>query len=142
MVKIKKVNGVGIIFESLDGKILTLLRSNNKTKEEECGSWGLVGGKIEDGEQPSDAAIRETKEEINYNLNSSNLEYLSEFIWDRKNMSITFHTFKVIVDKEFKPDLQGNEHICHEWSNPKSCYQKNNLMLGLYDIIKRHYNLD
>lgn len=135
----KHVNAVGIIFETLDGKILTLLRSDKNSKEEECGTWGLVGGKIEKDEQPLYAAIRETKEEIDYNIDTEKLQKLNEYFWDRDNISIKFFTYKINIVKEFNPTLMNDEHIRHEWVKPLDCYQKNNLMLGLYDIIKKEY---
>lgn len=138
MVK-KLVNAVGIIFESLDGRILTLLRSDKKSKVEERGTWGLVGGKIEPNELPSAAAIRETKEEINYDLNVLNLDYLKHFNWDRKDIIIDFHVFRTYVDKSFIPEISNGEHLTYEWNYPGDSYKKENLMKGLYDIIDKIY---
>ena len=47
----------GIMLIIKDGLILGISRRNDKTK------FGLPGGKLEDGETPWQAAIRETKEE-------------------------------------------------------------------------------
>lgn len=135
----KHVNAVGILFETLDGKILTLLRSDKKSKDEECDTWGLVGGKIEEKELPIYAAMREIKEEINYDAHKDELECLSDYFWDRENISIKFFTYKIKVNNEFKPSLMNDEHIKYEWVKPLECYKKNNLMKGLYDIIKKEY---
>jgi 8-oxo-dGTP diphosphatase len=53
------------IFNS-EGQILTLLRS--QTVKNRPGTWDLPGGTVEFGEDPTDAVIRETKEEANIDL--------------------------------------------------------------------------
>jgi len=44
-------------------KILMIKRA--KTKELHPGHWGLPGGKVEEGETPEEAVVREAKEETN-----------------------------------------------------------------------------
>lgn len=40
------------------------------------GNYALMGGHVEDGENPSDAAVREAKEELGITVNSNNLSHL------------------------------------------------------------------
>jgi 8-oxo-dGTP pyrophosphatase MutT (NUDIX family) len=54
-----------IIFYTEDGRILLQdRRSISKAGE----AWGYFGGGIEDGETPEAAVVRETKEELSYDL--------------------------------------------------------------------------
>jgi 8-oxo-dGTP pyrophosphatase MutT (NUDIX family) len=55
----KKTHAVGVIFEDLDGKILVLRRHID---DPEGGTWGLVGGKLDGGEDAISAAMREVEE--------------------------------------------------------------------------------
>jgi len=59
----KQVHAVGVLFEDIDGEILILKRHENSP---EGNTWGLVGGKIDNGEDGRTAAIRESEEEIGY----------------------------------------------------------------------------
>jgi 8-oxo-dGTP diphosphatase len=54
-----------IIFYNKDGKILLQDREGISKYGEE---WGYFGGQIENGETPEQAVIRETKEELDFNL--------------------------------------------------------------------------
>ena len=86
-----------------DSSILLLLRSAKSRWMPK--KWGLPGGKIEPGEVPEEAAIRETKEEAN--LNIQNLTYLK----DLSNKA---------VDIFYASSYDGNvqidfEHDDYEW---------------------------
>ena len=57
---------------------------------------GLPGGKIESGESPLNAAIRETKEEYNIDLDQNNLEELGYVEYNGSKL----YLFKYKVDKK------------------------------------------
>lgn len=94
----KDISAVGIIFEDLEGQILTLLRNSLKSKSEKGNTWGLVRGKIEKTEIPQSAIKRKTFEEIGYGLDIFKLEFLKVFYWSKNNLNITFHTFRYKID--------------------------------------------
>jgi len=54
--------GVGILILDGGGRIL-LMRRGERARTER-GSWALPGGKVDSGETPEDAAVREAREEI------------------------------------------------------------------------------
>tara|TARA_R110000824_G_scaffold206188_1_gene391207 strand:- start:2091 stop:2489 length:399 start_codon:yes stop_codon:yes gene_type:complete len=64
MIKIsikKKIAGAAVLVRNSEGHILLLKRSPQSRFAPD--KWGLPGGKIEKGETPLEAAVRETKEE-------------------------------------------------------------------------------
>jgi 8-oxo-dGTP pyrophosphatase MutT (NUDIX family) len=65
--------GAVIVLETADGRIAFQLRDDAKYG----GYWGLFGGWLEDGEQPSVAAIREANEELSITLDPARLEHLT-----------------------------------------------------------------
>jgi len=69
-------NGLAVIFTRGDGpeKVLLLKRCDSLAW---CPSkWALVGGRVEDGETPKDAAIREVFEETGLQIN----EFIGDFV--------------------------------------------------------------
>lgn len=61
----KKIHAAGVIFENEHGQILVLRRH---PQDPEGTTWGLVGGKVEPGEDGLTAAIREVHEEIGHTI--------------------------------------------------------------------------
>lgn len=62
---------LGYIYK--DGQYL-LLHRNKKENDTSLGKWVAVGGKIEEGESPDDALIREVKEETGLDVISYNMK--------------------------------------------------------------------
>ena len=61
----------------------------------EPNTWGLLGGKIDDGENPEEAAKRELTEEINY-TGPIQIKFLKLF----QSENFKFHNFLGIVKEE------------------------------------------
>ncbi len=97
------MKGSAVVILDDDSNMLLLLRSAKSRWMPK--KWGLPGGKIETGETPEEAAIREVKEEAN--LNVENLTYL-------KDLSDKW------VDLFYTTDYDGDvqidfEHDDYEW---------------------------
>ena len=111
-----------MIFENEFGEILLLLRHK---QDPEGGTWGLVGGNIDQGEDNITAVIRETKEEIDFDLNPSELVYLKSYHWDRPDLTIQFDSFRLRVNKDtIQPDLRENENTEFMWIKPADAYKR------------------
>lgn len=72
-----------IIFYDEQGRILLQDRRNRSKHGEE---WGFFGGKIESGETPEQALIRETKEELTYSINDYKLVGTVEYVFSGGNV--------------------------------------------------------
>lgn len=98
--------------------------------------WDIPKGKIEEGETPIEAAIRECKEEFNYDLDPSNMVDIGKFSYNKKK---NIHLFVYVVD-EF-PDLKDLKctSFCNVGETPK-------LEIDGYRLIKvddtRHHMCD
>ena len=96
----------GILFVSKKTKrILLLLRSEYVL---EPNTWGIVSGKIDDGENPKEAATRESKEEIGYEAKNLIQVYVYE------HGDFRFYNFICYVEDEFEPELNW-ENAKYKW---------------------------
>lgn len=96
--------GAGILYT--DGKRVLLLK--RATKGDHYGSWSIPGGKVERGENPLDAAQRESKEETGVFDGSIIAHY------DDVDHRHHFHTFLYKVDQPFQCQL-SDEHSEYRW---------------------------
>ena len=97
------MKGSAVVILDDDSNMLLLLRSGKSRWMPK--KWGLPGGKVEAGEGPVEAAIRETKEETS--LNIQNLTRLKDF--SNKWVDL-FYT------ADYDGDVQIDfEHDDYEW---------------------------
>lgn len=103
------IEGCGaLIYSRSTHRYLFLLRTQKKFK----GSWGLVGGGVDAGETVRDALVRETAEEIQFDISTAKLIPIEKFTSDDNHFS--YHTFLVPVENEFIPVL-NHEHKGYCW---------------------------
>ncbi len=127
-----------------DGKIL-LLKSKYSSGE----FYLLPGGSIEDLETIEEAAVRETKEETNYDIKISRLLYLQEWIDKKRKKDILYVIFlgEIIGGEEThlndpcleKGTIQGIEWIDIEKLNKIKFYPKDVVPL-LKEDCKQNFN--
>jgi len=84
---------VKVILINPEGKIF-LLHREDIPKLVERNTWSFVGGGVEEGETPEEALIRETKEEIGYDLEK--MEFFKEY----DDPGIRRYVFVAKIDKE------------------------------------------
>ena len=97
----------GVFFYAIDTqRFLYLLRNDPKN----LGSWGIPGGKIEEGETLLEGVKRECIEEIGYFPDTAKLIPIQKFV----NNQFVYHTFFCKIDKEFIPVL-NEEHCGYCW---------------------------
>ena len=131
---------VGVIIKSSKtGKILVVQRS---PKVMEGGSFSItISGKVDEGENVVQAALREIKEEIQYHKRID-LSVLDVF-QDKNEMygfegMFTFFTYIGVVKKEFTPVLNW-ETIKYFWWDGKTPI-KGTLHTGTRRLLKKYKN--
>jgi 8-oxo-dGTP pyrophosphatase MutT (NUDIX family) len=95
----KEAAGVYILARDT-GRILALKRSDHVMQSR---TWGIPGGKQEEGETPEQGAAREVREEIGYKSADFDLLRLTPF--KTKDGGFRFNNFLAVVDHEFSPAL-------------------------------------
>lgn len=119
----------GIFFT--DGLRVLLLKRSGKGDNE--GTWGLPGGKVEQGESLIDAARRESKEECG-KIKGQRFDDLNE-----KDGLHNWTTFFFKIDKPFKCKL-SDEHTEYKWVRFKNI-SKYKLHPKLKENLDRHLNV-
>jgi 8-oxo-dGTP diphosphatase len=82
-----------------------------------AGEWEFPGGKVELNESHTEAMIREIKEELGFELNPHELEFISDHVHHYPNKSV--HIFLWTQKVENVPEFNLTEHdeIC--WCSPE-----------------------
>lgn len=105
------VNAVGIWFYAVNtGRYLYLMRNDHKHPD----SWGLPGGKIEQGESMLAAMARECTEELGFVPPNERVIPIEKFT--SADGKFSYHTFFCSVLSEFVPVL-NDEHTGYAWVN-------------------------
>jgi 8-oxo-dGTP pyrophosphatase MutT (NUDIX family) len=121
----KEAGGV-LVYCSNTDRFLILLRSEYVL---EPNTWGIISGKLDDGEESIEQAVqRESQEEIGQTL--PNL--IPSFIYEKENFK--FYNFVCIVNQEFEPKLNW-ENSEYKWV--KLNEMPENLHFGLKLLLQK-----
>ena len=89
-----------------DGEVFATQRGYGEFK----GWWEFPGGKIESGECPKDALVREIREELDAEISVGDL--LETVEWDYPNFHLIMHCFVCSLTSE---SMYLNEHEAAAW---------------------------
>ena len=83
--------------------------------------WGIPGGKIDKGETPLQAVIREIKEETGYDVSNQPIENLGTvYIEYNDKDHFTYHMFRTqLVDDPAAVQINFLEHKGFTWVTPQ-----------------------
>lgn len=113
-----------VIYCTATGKYLMGKRS---AKVNKGGAWNLFGGRIDNGERPKAALIRELGEEAGLSIKPRHLAKLHMATRRLRpgQDARAMHYYVVKADREFSPRL-NREHSDFRWFNPKQLPSKCN----------------
>ena len=94
----------------------TYLLARRGPDESGAGKWEFPGGKIESGETQQQALVREIQEELNLQIQPSELVYLGQNFHAYPSADILIFLWKLQVDK--KPQMQLLDHDMTAWLQP------------------------
>lgn len=87
-----------------DGEVLLIYRDDE-------GHWEVPGGKVEDGESPTQTAVREAEEEIDVEVELEKPFYTGEFMKDGE--MFLWHGYIASTDEQ--PSLEEEKFSDLEW---------------------------
>jgi len=141
--KTEKKIGAGILFFAKDTKRFLILLRNPKVHK--GNTWSTVGGKVEPGESAEEGAVRETREEIEFD-DDIDLKPLYTF---RKikyneikkiNVIFKYYTYLAKLDHEFKPKLNW-ENVDYKWVTLSELLEIEIKHPGLRELVARKHKL-
>ncbi len=123
----KRIEVVAAIIKK-DGKYFATQRGYGEFQ----GGWEFPGGKMEPGETPQEALVREIKEELDADITVGELVDTVEY--DYPNFHLTMHCFLCELTSEHVVLL---EHEAAKWLAPEELHSVGWLPadLGLIDLI-------
>lgn len=108
--RVKTVEVVAAIIKK-DGKILATQRGYGDLE----GGWEFPGGKIEPGEAPEEALVREIMEELRVAINVESYLYNVEYDYEKFHLSMRCYVCTLIDE-----DLVLTEHHAARWLDRKT----------------------
>lgn len=93
-------------------QFLLLKRAGHKLQGE---TWGVPGGKLDPGETPLEAAIREVREEVGFDIRGMDIEELPSMYIAMPHRNYTFHRFRTRFSDLPTLHLNLEEHTEARW---------------------------
>ncbi len=117
--RIKKSHWIPVVagFLKKDGKILVGQRPENNTL---AGQWEFPGGKIELGETPEQALIRELDEELGIQVEVGDLKLACTHSYGEIGILILF--YEILF---WKGEPKAKHHMMLEWVHPEELKIRN-----------------
>ncbi len=99
-----------VIPYKVEGKKLSIWMQKRETEDELFGTLEFPGGKIEPGEDPSFAAIREIKEEAGVQLDQDRLRLATIYSNSLQKKSVCLYVYVYIDNGEFSSSWYSYEN--------------------------------
>lgn len=103
-------------FVECRGAILLLLRRHHKP---EGGKWGVPAGKINEGENPEQALIREIAEETGLRVPLEALCFLKKVYVRNPSYDFVYYMYRIILEIMPRVSLNYKEHHHFTWKTPE-----------------------
>ncbi len=102
------ISVVGVVIINENNEIL--LQKRSRFKRANPSKWGICGGKVDLGETPLDAGVRETFEEIGILLNKDELKFLSMDTNEKSHFTV-YYVIKNVDVNECKLQEEELEEV-------------------------------
>ena len=106
-----RVEAAGCFCEWQD-QILMLKRAPHSPQGR---AWCSPGGKIEKGETPRDAVIREIREEVGLDIDNKKLQELGKLFARLPHLDYVFHVFRIPFSIQPRVQIAADEHVEYKW---------------------------
>lgn len=124
-------------FFECNGEILLVHRLPEKSQGNK---WGVPAGKMEQGETPVEAMMREAKEETNISVKAEDLIHGDKIFVRYPDYDFVYHMFHTQLTQKPKVTLNPKEHQNFVWVSPIKALGMD-MVLDLDACIKLFYEL-
>jgi|SRR3989344_138232 len=103
-------------FIEYEGEIFLLHRQDHKP---EGNTWCAPGGKIDTGESPLAAIIREIRQESGFDIPPDKLNYIREIYVRYSRFDFVYHLFHTEFSEKQNASINYSEHKAYCWATPE-----------------------
>jgi 8-oxo-dGTP diphosphatase len=114
-----------------NGRLLLLRRHSQDLGG---GQWGTAGGRLEPGETPKAAMIREVREETG--LDAASATRLGSHIIKMPHGGVHMTSFSLLIPSSASIVLQKEEHEDFRWFSVKRLLEEDNILWGIPSILR------
>ncbi len=136
-VDFKPVVAISVCWLEHQGKVLYLKKT--PTSKYAPNLWSPAGGKVDNGENPNDAAIRELKEETGITVKKRDAVPLAVLFVRKPDHDFTYHMFEVKL-RDVPKVILSKEHDAYAWLSDSEIAKKQ-MMLGVSETLKIYREL-
>ncbi len=122
--------GAGVILITKDRKVLLNLRDGNPKYYKNL--WSIIGGGVEEGEEPKEAAFRELQEETGYKTDKLNYLQVFPYIHESGDEAKGYIYW---TEYDGVQEIECNEGLKMEWATLEEM-ESRDLIAGQKDLIK------
>lgn len=134
----KRESSVLIPYKIKDGKVFVFLQKRHKDSRVLAGYFAFFGGKIEQGENPTQALEREIKEELNFEV--KDYHFLGHY-QSSLNTLVVLNAYFVKVSDDFEDVITINEGEYGKFFSEDEVTKEPKLIESDKIIIKDLYNI-
>lgn len=123
---------VAAVLINSKGEVLLAQRPEGKRL---AGKWEFAGGKIEDGEPPESALVRELREELGIEVQPENLENF--WFLSHPYPEFNFHLLMpVYICRQWQGNPEPLEHAALLWAHPNDMH-KLDMIEADHELVER-----